>query len=89
MKTKNANNDVLDGIRTVATLFSQGKLYISKECTNLIQELHTYSWDSKKQQLGIDSPCKVNDHACDALRYLVMEAQRVHSMENVTRRIGL
>ena len=30
MKTKNANNDVLDGIRTVATLFSQGKLYISK-----------------------------------------------------------
>ena len=89
MKTKNANNDVLDGIRTVATLFSQGKLYISKECTNLIQELHTYSWDSKKQQLGIDSPCKVNDHACDALRYLVMETQRVHSMENVTRRIGL
>ena len=89
MKTKNANNDVLDGIRTVATLFSQGKLYISKECTNLIQELHTYSWDSKKQQLGIDSPCKVNDHACDALRYLVMETQRVHSIENVTRRIGL
>lgn len=89
MKTKNANNDVLDGIRTVATLFSQGKLYISKECTNLIQELHTYSWDSKKQQLGIDSPCKVNDHACDALRYLVMETQRVRSMENVTRRIGL
>lgn len=89
MKTKNANNDVLDGIRTVATLFSQGKLYISKECTNLIQELHTYSWDSKKQQLGIDSPSKVNDHACDALRYLVMETQRVHSIENVTRRIGL
>ena len=71
MKTKNANNDVLDGIRTVATLFSQGKLYISKECTNLIQELHTYSWDSKKQQLGIDSPCKVNDHCCmgDTLVY--------------------
>ena len=29
-------------------------------------------------------------HNCsDALRYLVMETQRVHSIENITRRIGL
>ena len=89
MKTKSANNDVLDGIRTVATLFSQGKLFISKECTHLIQELHTYSWDKKKQELGIDAPCKVNDHCSDSLRYLVMEATRRSPLSNVTRKVGL
>ena len=47
-----ANNSVLDGIRTVATYFSEGKLKISSECVNLINELHTYSWDMKAQEKG-------------------------------------
>ena len=52
MKAKNGDNDVLSGIRTVASLFSSQKLFISQNCENLIKELHTYSWDTKAQARG-------------------------------------
>ena len=52
MRTKNANNEVLDGIRTVSTLLGQNKLFISEECENLISEMFTYAWDEKKQMKG-------------------------------------
>lgn len=52
MKAKNADNMVLDGIRTVATYFGSRKLKVSSECVNFFKEVHTYSWDSKKALLG-------------------------------------
>lgn len=67
MKTKNANNEVLNGVRTVATLLGQGILKISKECEHTIKEIHTYSWDTKAQERdGKDSILKVNDHCIRA-----------------------
>ena len=87
-RVKNAKNDVLDGIRVVSTYFGNNKLFISKECQSLIQELHSYSWDTKKAQLGIDAPLKVNDHGCDALRYGIMYMKDKHKVENVGRNIG-
>lgn len=63
-RVKNAKNDVLDGIRTVSTYFGNNKLFVSKECQSLIEELHSYSWDTKKAQFGIDAPIKTNDHGC-------------------------
>ena len=65
MKTKNANNDVLNGIRTVANLMGQKKFRVSRDCTNTIKEIGTYSWDTKAQErTGTDVPLKENDHAC-------------------------
>jgi PBSX family phage terminase large subunit len=64
-----ALNDVLDGIRTVATLLSNDQLRISRACPHLIGELAGYSWDAAAQKLGEDKPLKVNDHGADALRY--------------------
>ena len=52
MKTKNAKNDVLFGIRIVSTLFKQRKLKISTKCVKLLEEIHTYQWDTKKQMQG-------------------------------------
>ena len=67
MKTKNANNEVLDGIRNVATLLSNGTIKISKECDNTIKEIHTYSWDTKSQERdGKDTILKINDHCIRA-----------------------
>ena len=63
-KVSKANNSVLDGIRTVASAFSEGNLKVSSECVNLIDELHTYSWDKKAQERGIDKPVKYHDHCC-------------------------
>jgi len=67
-----ANNEVLEGIRNVSSLLSNNLLYICDGCTNLINEMHTYSWDIKKQEQGIDKPLKQSDHMLDSLRYSVM-----------------
>ena len=64
-----ADNDVLDGIRTTATWLYTGKVYISERCENTIKEFQSYQWDPKAAQRGEDKPLKVMDHAMDALRY--------------------
>ncbi len=69
IRTKDADNDVLNGIRLVSSLFAQGKLLINKRCVNLRKELGSYVWDSKKSETGEEAPVKKFDHACDALRY--------------------
>lgn len=88
MKAKNAVNEVLDGIRTVATYMGKGELKISTECPHLIQEIHTYAWDEKAQLRGQDIPVKANDHCCDAARYSVMRLKDKSKIGNATRNIG-
>lgn len=67
----NANNDVLDGIRTLAGLFTTDQLIIHDSCTELLGELPGYVWDTKAAEQGNDKPVKLDDHAVDALRYAV------------------
>jgi PBSX family phage terminase large subunit len=64
-----ADNDVLDGIRTVSNVLGNDRLRISRACPSLIDELSGYSWDPKAQKIGEDKPIKVADHGPDALRY--------------------
>ncbi|MEU0199143.1 MULTISPECIES: PBSX family phage terminase large subunit [unclassified Streptomyces] len=64
-----AENTVLDGIRTVASLLAADRLRIHRSCTGLIDELPGYSWDDEAAEKGEDKPIKVDDHSCDALRY--------------------
>ena len=68
---KQANNEVLDGIRFVSNLFTQGDLVICEECHNLIREMGSYVWDTRSMKLGEDKPLKQNDHALDAMRYVL------------------
>lgn len=74
-----ANNDVLDGIRTVASLLDNGNLLISSQCKNLIDEIPGYRWDEKAAERGIDKPIKENDHYSDALRYAVFSSRYLWS----------
>ncbi|MFI5384036.1 MAG: PBSX family phage terminase large subunit, partial [Methanosarcina thermophila] len=69
MPVKAAKNDVIDGIRLISTLLSEGNLVICKECVNLIKEIEGYVWDEKSCRRGDEKPLKQNDHAVDALRY--------------------
>ncbi|WFA10346.1 PBSX family phage terminase large subunit [Tissierella sp. Yu-01] len=68
-KIKKAKNDVLDGIRFVATLLNQGKIAFAKECKNTILEFNSYIWDVKASEKGEDKPIKQHDHCMDAVRY--------------------
>lgn len=66
-----ANNAVLDGIRTMASLLSAGKLVVHSSCKALIGEMPGYAWDDKAAEKGEDKPIKVADHGIDSLRYAI------------------
>ena len=68
---QDADNDVINGIRCVASLLAQDKYTIDPSCVNTISEYGSYSWDPTAQQRGIDRPVKENDHACDSDRYAI------------------
>ena len=65
-----ANNAVLDGIRVVSSLLALGNLMVHRSCVGLVNEIGGYSWDDRAALLGEDKPVKVDDHSCDAARYV-------------------
>ena len=76
-KIKKANNSVLDGIRLVATLLNELKLFFDVSCTNTVKEFGSYVWDVKASERGEDKPVKEHDHAMDAIRYFCMTILKV------------
>ena len=61
-----ADNDVLNGIRCVASLMQAGLVTIHESCTASRREFGLYSWDDKAKE---DRVVKENDHAVDDIRY--------------------
>ncbi|WP_428102581.1 terminase large subunit domain-containing protein [Candidatus Rariloculus sp.] len=78
---RNADNDVLPGIVTTAGRLEYGQIQIG-DCQHLKDELLSYSWDAAKADIGEDAPIKMDDHACDALRYYA------HSTGKLYRAMG-
>jgi PBSX family phage terminase large subunit len=72
-----ANNDVLDGIMTVSSLMTAGKLKVSRDCPALTSELPSYVWDDKAAAVGEDKPVKIADHGIDASRYAIYSTRSV------------
>ncbi len=66
-----ASNEVASGIRSVSSLLAAGRLLVHESCEGLLDELPGYSWDPKATARGEDAPLKVDDHSCDALRYVI------------------
>jgi phage terminase large subunit-like protein len=62
------NKDLFSGINRVKQYLGgvSGRLYIFKNCVNLIREIKSYWWGSN------EVPKKKDDHALDELRYYVM-----------------
>lgn len=67
----NADNDVLYGIRTMASLLMGGKLLVSDKCQGIIGEFPGYSWDPAATAKGEDKPLKVADDSIDPGRYVI------------------
>lgn len=69
---KEADNSVRDGLRVVSTLMTKRMIRVRADaCPNLIREISGYVWDEKARMRGEEQPVKVDDHACDALRYVI------------------
>lgn len=64
-----AENDVINGIRTVASFIGEGRCLTHRDCVNLLRERVSYIWDEKAAARGEDKPIKENDHTMDAERY--------------------
>ncbi len=64
------NKDMFSGISTVKSYLKSAdgvsRLFIFKNCVNLIREIKSYWWGKD------DSPLKKDDHALDELRYYLM-----------------
>lgn len=68
-RVMNADNDVVNGIRQVATMFNTGKFFMDLSCKETEKEYASYVWDPTAQRLGKDKPVKEHDHTCDCDRY--------------------
>lgn len=75
----NAENDVISGIRTVATAINLGYFIMDKSCVETCKEYQTYCWDNKAQTSGRDRVVKDHDHTCDADRYVI----HTHSLKGM------
>ncbi len=71
-QVRDADNDVINGIRLVSSFLSTGRFFVDESCTDTITEFGSYVWDPKAQKKGEDKPLKENDHAMDRNRYLIL-----------------
>lgn len=77
-----AENAVLDGIRTVSRFISENRLYTHRDCVNIIRERFSYVWDEKAAQRGEDKPVKDHDHCLDAERYGIFTNEKQSNRMN-------
>lgn len=66
-------------------LCQRQKFHIHPDSINLIKEIQAYKWKQDKNNNVLDEPVKFNDHAMDALRYVVSgmfeyEAPQIRSL---------
>ncbi len=74
------NKDTWSGIARVRSLFSSRppRIFIFKNCVNLIRELKSYRYGDG------DRPKKIDDHALDELRYYVMSKPSPPAQEKIS-----
>lgn len=72
------HDSVEAGIKKVKELLISKKLMVNSRCVNLISEFEMYSYDDDKAEHNQEEkPIKDNDHALDALRYVVSMKQPI------------
>ena len=68
---RKARNEVISGIRLVASCLAEGRLFIGENCADCIREFGLYRWEE-----GRDVPRKEDDHAMDDVRYFCAAVMR-------------
>jgi len=70
--SKKGKGSVLTGIGRIQSMLN-GRLTISPECANTIQEFESYEWKKTRDGQMTDVPIDAFNHAIDALRYGIAE----------------
>lgn len=72
LNVREVSKNIPAGISCVQELFKANRLFIHSSCINLISEIETYSYPDKKPDHNeAEVPIKENDHAMDAMRYVL------------------
>lgn len=84
-------DSIKNGIDRVREVLKANKLRVQKDCKNVIMEFETYAYPDKKDMRNEEeNPIKENDHAMDAIRYVIMmlairsQQAAVHYATNTT-----
>jgi hypothetical protein len=79
-----AIKNVSPGIRAVAARLRSGRLKVLQSCRHLIAEAELYRYPDEADGAVYrkDQPLKENDHAMDALRYLIAGMDRVRGVDD-------
>jgi len=96
--TSSALNSVIEGIEAVRVQLTlkhgESQIVIDKDrCPNLVRELQTYRWERARNSRlnpkdAAPRPLKKDDHACDALRYLIFTNQQSARYDGIsTKRV--
>jgi len=84
MNVREVNKDVKKGIDSVRTLLRNKQLFFHETCINLIWEIENYQYKDKRAGNNEpEEPIKENDHALDALRYVLFMQQPVNTFDRV------
>ena len=85
-EVKKGKGSIVEGIQMIRELFLNKQLLINKRCVNLISELESYAYDEDKKS---ETPIKENDHAIDALRYVILSLfPKMDQQKKILREIG-
>lgn len=72
LNVRDVSKDIEAGIQSVRSLFKENRIHVHSSLVNLIGEIETYRYAERKpDQNEPESPVKENDHACDAMRYML------------------
>ena len=58
-------DSILNGIATI----NEYRITVDPACVNMIRELSSYTYDTKKSENGLIMPKDCDNHLCDAMRY--------------------
>jgi PBSX family phage terminase large subunit len=78
LNVQEVSKDVEKGIDSVRELFKTNRIHIHNSCQNLIAELETYRYkEHSGEGNNPEEPVKENDHALDALRYVLFNQRPI------------
>lgn len=69
--TMNAKKSILDGIGYVASLVENGKVFVNKNCTEVLKAFDAYRWDPNPNLIKEKPIHDDASHMADALRYSI------------------
>ena len=78
------------GIQMIRELLIRNKLKVNKRCVNLISEFEMYSYDENRNERNEqEDPIKANDHALDALRYVISSCLPIIQKQERVRQMNM